>query len=68
MEGKRPARTVENFILAHAVGVPVATEPDHDEALFFREDGLIDVPAGDEMGKDDGTHRVCVCRVADLCS
>lgn len=28
----------------------------HHEALFLAEDGLVDVPAGVEMGDDDGTH------------
>ena len=47
---------VENFILAHAIWVPVAAEADDDEALFFRENGLVDVPAGDEVGDCDGAH------------
>lgn len=51
---------VEDFVLAHAVGVPVAAEADDDEALFFGEDGLVDVPAGGEMGDCDGAHG-CGC-------
>lgn len=47
---------VEHLVLAHAVGVVVAAEADDDEAVFFAEDRLVDVPAGAEMGKDDGTH------------
>ena len=38
---------VEDFVLAHAVGVPVATEANDDKALFLGHDGLVDVPAGD---------------------
>lgn len=53
-------RTVENFVLSHAIGVPVATEADYDEALLFGHDGLVDVPAGDEMRKYDGSHG-CGC-------
>ena len=34
-----------------------------DEALFFGEDGLVDVPAAVEMGDDDGTHCEGVCVV-----
>lgn len=47
---------VEDFVLAHAIRVPVAAEADYDEAFFFGEDGLVDVPAGGEMGEDDGAH------------
>ncbi|RBQ85615.1 hypothetical protein VDGD_20821 [Verticillium dahliae] len=32
---------VEDLVLAHAGGVPVAAEADDDEALFFGEDGLV---------------------------
>lgn len=49
---------VENFVLAHTVLVPVATEANDDQAVFFGHDGLIDVPAAGEMGEDDGTHGV----------
>lgn len=50
------ARTVEDFVLAHTVRVPVTTESNHDEALFFGHNGLVDVPSCDEMREDDGTH------------
>lgn len=40
---------VEDFVLAHAVWVVVAAKADHDEALVFGEDRLVDVPAGVEM-------------------
>ncbi len=55
---------VEHFVLAHAVGVPVAPEADYHEAVFFGHDCLVDVPAGDEVGDDDGAHGgggLCVC-------
>jgi hypothetical protein len=47
---------VEDFILAHAVRVPVFAEADDYETFVFGHDGLVDVPAGDKMGEDDGTH------------
>jgi hypothetical protein len=53
--------TVENFVLAHAVGVPVAAESDYDQAFVFGHDGLIDMPGGGEMREDDGTH-LCLGR------
>ena len=42
--------------MAHAVRVPVATEANNNEALFFAHDGLVDMPCRDKMRKDDGTH------------
>ena len=54
---------VEHFILAHAVGVPVAAEADDDEAVFFGHDGLVDVPAGDQVGDHDGAHGRLWCGV-----
>jgi hypothetical protein len=47
---------VQDFVLAHAVRVPVAPEADHHQAVFFGHDGLVDVPAGDEVGDYDGAH------------
>ena len=47
---------VEELILAHAVGVPVAAEADDDETLLLAEDGLVDVPARGQMGNDDRAH------------
>lgn len=47
---------VEDLVLLHACLVPVAAEADDDEALLLGEDGLVDVPAGVEVGDDDGTH------------
>ena len=56
MAGRRGEFTVKDFILSHALGVPVATEADDNETFLFRHDGLVDVPAGDEMGENDGAH------------
>ena len=47
---------VEDFILAHAVGVPVFAEANDHETFVFGHNGLVDVPAGDKVGKDNGTH------------
>lgn len=47
---------VQDFVLRHAVGVAVAAEADHDESVFFGENGLVDVPASAQMGEDDGAH------------
>jgi hypothetical protein len=47
---------VQDLVLRHAVGVAVAAEADHDEPVFFGEDGLVDVPAGAQVGEDDGAH------------
>lgn len=47
---------VQHFVLSHAVGIPIAAKANDDQPLFLRHDGLVDVPAGDEMGEDDGTH------------
>jgi hypothetical protein len=52
---------VEDFVLAHAVGVPVAAEADYHEPVFFGHYGLVDVPAGYEVGNDDGAHGCCSC-------
>lgn len=49
---------VEYFVLAHAVWVMVAAEADHHEAVFFAEDGLVDVPACSKMRENDGAHDV----------
>jgi hypothetical protein len=46
-QGKEVGRTIKNFILAHAVGVPVTAEAYDYQALFFRKYGLINVPSGD---------------------
>lgn len=46
---------IEDFILSHALGVPVAAKADDDKALLLH-DGLVDVPPSDEMGKHYGTR------------
>ena len=48
--------TVENFILLHAVRVPVATESNNDKAFFLTHDSLVDVPSSNEMWECNGTH------------
>ncbi len=48
--------TVEDLILAHAVGVPVSTKADHDQALFFTHDGLINMPSCDQVREDHRSH------------
>ena len=52
--------TVEHFILAHTVRIPIATEADDHESLVFGHDRLVDMPPADKMGEDDGAH---VCKV-----
>jgi len=47
---------VEDLVLAHTVLVPVATKANDDQAVFFRHDGLVDVPAAGKMGENDGAH------------
>jgi hypothetical protein len=50
---------VQHLVLSHAVGIPVAPEADAHQALLLRQNGLIDVPTGGEMGENDGTHVAC---------
>jgi hypothetical protein len=50
--------TIKDFILSHAIGIPITTEADDDQSLVLGHDRLVDVPAGDEMGEYDGTHGV----------
>ena len=45
----------------HALGVGVVAEADHDEARFFGEDRLVDVPGGVEVVEEDGAHCCGVC-------
>lgn len=47
---------VKYFVLTHTVRVPVAAKSYHDQSLVLREDGLVDMPTGDKMGNNDGTH------------
>lgn len=51
---------VEDFVLSHAVGIPIAAETDDHETVFFGHDSLVDVPAGDEVRNDDGSHLFCL--------
>lgn len=47
----------EDFVHDVEVGVVVGVaEADDDEAVVFAEDGLVDVPACDEVGEEDGAH------------
>lgn len=41
----------EDFVLDHARLVLITAEADDDDAIFFREDGLVDFPAAMEMGE-----------------
>jgi hypothetical protein len=42
--------------LSHAFRVPVTTEADDHQPLLLAHNSLIDMPATDEMGEDDGAH------------
>ena len=46
--------------MSHAIRIPITTETDNDQSLVLGHDGLVDVPAGNEMGKYDGAHIGCV--------
>jgi hypothetical protein len=48
--------TVQDFVLPHAIRVPVTTEADDHQPFAFAHDSLIDMPASDEMREDDGSH------------
>lgn len=47
---------VQDLILAHAVRIPVATETNDNKSFLLAKNGLVHVPAGVEMGNDNGTH------------
>lgn len=47
---------VEHFILAHACFIVVSSEADDHETFIFGEYSLVDVPAGLEVRKYNGTH------------
>ena len=47
---------VEHLILTHAVGLGLTTEANDHQSLVLRQDCLVDVPGGDKVRKDDGTH------------
>ncbi len=49
--------------MSHAIRVPVTAKADDHQSFVLAHDSLIDVPACDEMGEDDGAHGgVCVAR------
>jgi len=47
---------IQDLVLSHALRVPVTTEADDHQSFLLAHDSLIDMPARDEMGEDDGTH------------
>ncbi len=55
-KGRGRRLTIEDFVLSHAIRIPITTEADDDQSLVFRHNSLVDVPASDEMGKYNGTH------------
>ena len=48
--------TIQDFILAHAVGVPVFAKADDYKTFVFGHDGLVDMPTSDKVGKNNRTH------------
>lgn len=50
------ARTIKHFILSHTIWINISSEADHYQSLFFGHDSLVDMPAGDKMRKNNGTH------------
>ncbi len=40
-------RTIKDFVLSHALRIPVTTEADDNESLLFGHDGLVNMPARD---------------------
>jgi hypothetical protein len=55
---RKVIRTIENFILAHAVGIPVTAEAYDYQALFLGKDGLVNMPTSNMMGENDRAHYV----------
>lgn len=45
---------VERLVHRHALLVPIVTKADYDDAILFRFDGFIDVPAAGKVGKEVG--------------
>jgi len=43
---------IENFILTHTIRVPVFAEANDYKTFIFGHDGLVDVPASDQVRKD----------------
>lgn len=53
---------VEGLVHGHALCVPVMSEANDDDAVLFRFDGLVDMPARGEMGKKVGHGAVMMTR------
>lgn len=45
---------IQRFVHRHTLGVPVVSEANHNDAVVFRLDGLVDVPTRGQMGKEIG--------------
>lgn len=52
---------VENFILFHAIRIPVAPESDDHKPVFFSHDSLVDMPASDQMRYHNRSHGCSAC-------
>jgi hypothetical protein len=46
-KGRRGKPTIEDFVLAHTIRIPITTETDDNQSLVLGHDRLVDVPAGD---------------------
>jgi hypothetical protein len=46
-KGKMRRLTIQDFILSHAIWIPITTEADDNQSLVLGHDCLVDVPAGD---------------------
>ena len=55
---KEEPLTVQDFVLSHPIRVPVTTEADNHQPFVLAHNSLIDMPASDEMRKDDGAMAV----------
>jgi len=47
---------VEDFILLHAVGIMVTAKSDDHKTLVLGHYRLVDMPSGDKVRNNDGTH------------
>lgn len=54
----------QDLVLRHTVWIPISAETNDYEAFFFGHDGLVNVPASDEMREYDGTHICDMPRVS----
>lgn len=52
-EWKEEPLTVQDFVLFHAIRIPVTTEADDHQSFLLAHNSLIDMPARDEMGEDE---------------